>query len=68
MNIDTLTDAMKSAERFLHLAHRAKRETRERNETVEFQSELVTGTKTTGALRRASYDLTRALAEMRKSS
>ena len=54
MNAKTLNRAMREAERFLELAGRAQA-------TVEeFHS------KTTAAAKRASLDLTRALAEMRR--
>ena len=60
MKIDKLTDAMKEAERFLVKAEVACHSLR----TDKFA--YMSGTKETGACRRASMDLTRALAELRK--
>lgn len=63
MNDVSVKAAEYEARRFLELARRARRERR----TYEGADlGMATGTSTSGALRRASMDLTRALAEMRK--
>lgn len=63
MNGQTLRQAIKDAKRFLKLANEV---------LVESESDtsllFITGSKTTGACKRASMDLTRSLAEMRKSN
>ena len=58
MTNETVRDAMKEAERFLQAARNAL--------AVTTPVSFFYGTKESGALRRASMDLTRALAEMRK--
>lgn len=57
MNIDTLNKAIRAADRFLKAV-----------EYAEGDVENGSTSKHTGALRRASMDLTRALANMRKSN
>lgn len=59
MNRRTVNAAIKAAEDFIDAARAAKAELEESNHWV-------VGTKNTGALRRASMDLTRRLADMRK--
>lgn len=60
MNAKTLRDAMREAERFRRLARIAL-------DTVEADSmPLIVGSKVTAAAKRASMDLSRALADMRK--
>ena len=60
MNAETLNAAIREAERFLKAAKAAK---------IDLASEgSITGTKTSGAAKRASLDLTRALADMRRPS
>ncbi len=60
MNAETIAAAICEAERFLKAAKAAK---------LELASEgYIAGTKTSGAARRASLDLTRALADMRRPS
>lgn len=52
MNQDTLDEAVKAAKRFLELA-----------ENLELG---IVGTRASGAVKRASMDLTRALTDLRK--
>lgn len=66
MNTSTLRKAIKEANRFLELAAQLEREyivQEKRSEGWAYASP-----KTTGAVRRASMELTRALAEMRRPS
>ena len=60
MNITTIKVAEREAKRFLAAA--------KATEAVATPGGQVWGSKESGALRRASMDLTRALAEMRKPS
>ena len=60
MNATTLTAAVAAAERFLNFA--AQLQAEQSNENAF----CCCGTKVSGAARRASLDLTRALAEMRR--
>lgn len=61
MTKDTLAEAMRDAERFLRLAQEMM---------VEFETNnsewLIVGTALSGKTRRASMDLTRSLADMRR--
>ena len=59
MNTRTLQTAIAEAERFLDLARELQSE--QRGAAVYF-----TGSRITGATRRASMDLTRALADLRR--
>ena len=59
MNTRTLQQAISEAKRFLHLA-------RELRDQLKGSQGFVTGTRVSGACRRASLDLTRALADMRR--
>ena len=59
MNTRTLQQAISEAERFLDLA-------RDLRDQLEGSQGFVTGTRVSGACRRASLDLTRALADMRR--
>ena len=59
MNTRTLQAAISEAERFLDLA-------RELQDQLKESRGFVTGTRTSGSCRRASLDLTRALADMRR--
>jgi hypothetical protein len=61
MNVDSLATAAQEARKFLRLVKIVQEEHKALNSTF-----LVCGGKNSGALRRASMDLTRALAEMRK--
>jgi hypothetical protein len=61
MQSDAIDYAVAEAERFLRKAQLVIRKPREKNYRPDPE-----GPKETGALRRASMDLTRALAEMRK--
>ena len=61
MKPDTLYRCKKEAERFLQLADKALEE----NHTAA--NYLHTSAKTSGALRRSSMDLTRALADLRQN-
>lgn len=64
MNIKTMNEAKKEATRFLHKVAEVEakmKELGEHSQTVFY------GSKETGALRRASLDLTRALAKLRRS-
>lgn len=69
MNIDTVNTAIQEAERFLERAKRTldahKAEEKSRG-LVPSRSYLRAGPRETGALRRASMDLTRALADLRR--
>jgi len=60
MTVTKLVAAMAEAERFLRLARELKKD-------GEKYGEYFHGCKRSGAVRRASMDLTRALAELRKS-
>lgn len=62
---DTLTVAIREAERFLARARKAKDELTA-NGVLPGQSWLV-GTAASGAVKRASMDLTRVLADLRRS-
>jgi hypothetical protein len=62
MNPRTLKAAITEAERFLRLAH----ELQEQAEHTDWI--YVQGTAASGATRRASMDLTRALADLRRST
>lgn len=62
MNTRTLKAAIAAAERFLHLA----KELQEQAEHTDWL--YITGTAASGATRRASMDLTRALADLRRPS
>lgn len=62
MNRGQIKEARRAAERFAALCIAADDELRAMDSNT-----YIGGTKTSGALRRASLDLTRALAEMRKS-
>lgn len=66
MNINTVKSARTLAERFIRKADAILDNLGGEDEPSE-NHWPITGTKETGALRRASLDLTRALAEMRKS-
>jgi hypothetical protein len=57
MNARTLQAAIAKAERFLDLARELQ---------PEFANGYCTGSKASGATRRASMDLTRALADLRR--
>ena len=57
MNPQTLKAAITEAERFLDLAKKLQ---------PEFANGYHNGSKTSGATRRASMDLTRALADLRR--
>lgn len=61
MNLDKLNVAVAEAERFIIIAKRAQKRLREDHYAP------ISGSKETGAARRASMDLTRALAELRKA-
>lgn len=61
MNFGKIIAAEAAAKKFLVLAIDAREELK--NEGI---ASYISGTKISGALRRASLDLTRALAEMRK--
>jgi hypothetical protein len=61
MNIRTLQAAITEAERFLDLARELQAEHRGSASTV-----FITASRTSGATRRASMDLTRALADLRR--
>jgi|LakMenEpi03Aug12_release.lakeMendotaPanAssembly.Ray.scaffolds.fasta_scaffold4476772_1 hypothetical protein len=61
MNTRTLQAAIAEAERFLDLARELQAQQRNGNGNVYF-----TASKATGATRRASMDLTRVLAELRR--
>ena len=60
MNYVNMMKAHGEAKRLIRLIEQV------RTEHPEFKTYLVCGSKHTGALKRASMDLTRALAEMRK--
>ena len=60
----TITDAKKAAKRFLDAIDAF--EDREKADDEFRRMNSVTGFRETGALRRASLDLTRALSDMRK--
>ncbi|CAB4145905.1 hypothetical protein UFOVP1204_44 [uncultured Caudovirales phage] len=59
MDRRTIGKAIKEANRFLEIAAEVERQLKDREH-------FIVGTKNSGALRRASMDLTRALAEMRR--
>lgn len=61
MTRDTLLMAIKEAERFAAVAKRLRDEWRKAE--IDYP---VVGTRLSGSVRRASLDLTRALADMRK--
>lgn len=61
MKRDTLYLCKKEAEKFLHLANAAIEESNSHGEYLHVAS------KTSGALRRSSMDLTRALADLRQN-
>lgn len=65
MKRQTILMAQDEAKRFLKLIPPAMNHYL-REDTREWTDYLVTGNKDTAALKRASMDLTRALAEMRK--
>jgi len=58
MNAETLAIAKREAKRFLAALEKVARE----------ESSFYVGTRATGELRRASMDLTRALADLRRPS
>ena len=60
MTPETITEAINEAKKFIRLANEAI------VEHEESGNHAMWGTKKTGALRRSSMDLTRALSEMRK--
>ena len=60
MKIEQINIAEKEAKRFLERVRAVKQE------YSEYKDSMLCGSKHTGALRRASMDLTRALSEMRK--
>jgi hypothetical protein len=62
MNLNTLNSAIAEAERFL-----VKAKELQNKEGEKLNRGYLTGNALTGSVRRASMDLTRALAEMRKS-
>jgi hypothetical protein len=62
MNIQTLNRAIAEAERFIESA----KEVRQQAEHTDWL--WVTGTRFTGACKRASMDLTRALSDLRRPS
>jgi len=73
ITVDELTKSMDVAERFLSCAQDARKrlakDNKESNERLNLHSPLGTFTspcKQTGAVRRASMDLTRALADLRR--
>lgn len=73
MKIDTVTAAIQEAERFLQRARRAVAEHKAEamlatNARPPDNTYLLAGPRETGALRRASMDLTRALADLRRAS
>lgn len=61
MDYKKLDIAIREAHRFIEKAVKAKERI-----TVEGNTVYITGCKETGACRRASLDLTRALADLRK--
>ena len=63
MNKSTIHNAVESAKRFIRAASIAAEELAAAN-----CARYILGTKASGACRRASLDLTRALAEMRKAT
>lgn len=71
MRRGSIDHARKEAERFLdrltelQAAH-DKHRTMQRNPGFEWEPDPLDGSKLSGSVRRASLDLTRALAEMRK--
>ena len=62
MNHEKIEAVLEEITRFQHAAAMALKELREMD-----REHWVTGSKRSGTLRRASLDLTRALADMRKS-
>ena len=60
MDADKITQAKREAQRFLNAVGRVEAE------TSDARMAFITGTPATGALRRASMDLTRALADLRR--
>lgn len=58
MKIANLTIAVMEAERFIQIAKRVK---------IDNYGFIIDGGKVTGAVKRASMDLTRALSELRKA-
>ncbi len=64
MNSRTLQAAIAEAERFLDLA----RELQQTQQTERINAVFFIGSRITGATRRASMDLTRALADLRRPS
>jgi hypothetical protein len=60
MHIDKLTNAIAEAERFIEKAHKAAFKIRTDSLTT------ISGSKETATCKRASMDLTRALADLRK--
>lgn len=65
MNAQSVQDAMEAATTFLKKAENVLDEV-ERRKGDKGYSSVFYGSKETGALRRASMDLTRALADLRK--
>jgi hypothetical protein len=63
MNQKSFVEAEKEAKRFLFACALVREESKGR---AEFATWPITGTAKTGALHRASMDLTRALANLRK--
>ncbi len=63
MNLDRLNTAIEEAKRFLGTASEAKKQAR-----VVGDHTFIDGGRASGACKRASMDLTRALADLRKSS
>jgi len=61
MNLKGIVKAENEARRFLEAAEEVHEEARDK-----FYAIFISGTKKTGALRRASYNLSRSLSEMRK--
>jgi hypothetical protein len=61
MNEKTMAVAIADAERFLDLA-------RPLHDHIKKNGQLIVGTAQSGAVRRASMDLTRSLANVRKST
>jgi hypothetical protein len=59
MNEDTLDKSIKVAARFLA-------EARALRQAVELDGESINGTRRSGAVKRASMDLTRALTDLRR--
>lgn len=69
MTIKQISDAMREADRFIKAGRLAIARIKKENKHGELDDslrELISGSKETAACRRASLDLTRALADLRK--